>query len=1158
MNKNILKYMILLILLVNNLYSQTTIEYLNQKRIDAGMTPFASNSLLNQSAQNHADYISTNIYNIEFEGHDETAGNDGFTGVEPWDRAYHVGYKFNTGENLTVGYDDYNKSIDGLFTAIYHRFGFLDFYFNEIGFGESINSENGDLYSHVYNMGNIEFNNLCANNYTGNDSYYEGVCMDENTKIEASLLEQAIYQIEHSNPSIIIWPYENQTDFQTAFSEESPDPLPNCSITGNPISLQFNPSNISTINMESFKLFNFKNTEITDTTILTQATDPNGMFTGHDFAMFPMKRLDFNSNYKAIFKYSENGISRTKAWFFSTQKLEHDYFEITETNTTIKAISGNTYFIYVAPAHCNDARFEFSYEHTTANEPVMEIMDESILEVTLTGNIGEYLELVLANGKTIKVEIAEEDDAISSNTQNNLPTLTNGAYNPTEDTYYSLVMPEDGNIDIDFESIYKHKVTIYDLNMNIVKQTINSNTTFSLDADNYIVKISNDGGVNNPVSVYIPILDTNPQILSNGNYNPTITSYYSLTIPESANIDIDFVSYDNHKVVIYDSNMDNVIFTIDNANTINLDAGNYIVKIDGKGDKPIFIYSPFLDSNPNYPTLTNGNYNPTITTLYTLIMPESGNIDVDLSNYKQQAVTIYDSTMKLIKSTINYKKTNNLDAGTYIVKINGEGGISEYATIYSPILDTNNNLSSLSNGNYNPLLTTYYYFNMPENGNIDISDGSIVIYDLNMQIVNSVLANNTINLNAGSYIVKLYGYTTIYSPVLNTIKNLPLLTSGNYLPSTTTFYSLEIPNYTNMDIDYRSVNSHNVTIFDSNLNIVIPKITNNKSITLLEGDYLIKINGNGGSNYVSIFIDTLPILTNKNYAPSTTINYSFVMPEDGDINFNFSDTFSHTLTIYDINMQIVRDSIYSSRTISLNAGTFIIKMEIFWDWSIEDTIIIYSSALEIYSDNDNDGIPNGYEDANDLNSSFDDSLLDLDGDGISNIQEYLDNTRANDINSKMVTLELNEGWNLVSLALIGEINLSELNSDITTVRSYQNDKWHVWTNDNTTSTEEPLSKLQAGFGYWIKASQYTTMEFKGDGLYQAQSLANIAEWKMLGSQEIQDITTFLSENTNITSVWVYRDTWQSITNDEVINATLNDSNVTEVFSIESHEGFMVK
>lgn len=107
----------------------TSLEYLNSLRNKAEMISFKDNSLLNQSANNHARYESFN----DLYGHYESSSYSYFTGIKPSDRALYVGFQGGASENLTAGDNTYTESIDVLFTAIYHRLNFLDFSYSEVG-----------------------------------------------------------------------------------------------------------------------------------------------------------------------------------------------------------------------------------------------------------------------------------------------------------------------------------------------------------------------------------------------------------------------------------------------------------------------------------------------------------------------------------------------------------------------------------------------------------------------------------------------------------------------------------------------------------------------------------------------------------------------------------------------------------------------------------------------------------------------------------------------------------------------------------------------------------------------------------------------------------------------------------------------------------------
>ena len=201
---------------------------------------------------------------------DEATYPEGFTGVTPTNRGEYTGYKSSVSENITGGDNSVEESIEGLFAAIYHRFGFLSFDTDEVGIGidSSVSYVYGSAYG--YDMGNGQINILCeGTSYTGSGGYYYGVCADYSFQIETSLYLTAQDANRLANPAIVRWPYPGQQDSIPVFYEESPDPLPTCGVSGYPVSVQFNPAKTGPVAMTSFKLYNKNYNEITGTIILS-------------------------------------------------------------------------------------------------------------------------------------------------------------------------------------------------------------------------------------------------------------------------------------------------------------------------------------------------------------------------------------------------------------------------------------------------------------------------------------------------------------------------------------------------------------------------------------------------------------------------------------------------------------------------------------------------------------------------------------------------------------------------------------------------------------------------------------------------------------------------------------------------------------------------
>lgn len=88
-------------------------------------------------------------------------------------------------------------------------------------------------------------------------------------------------------------------------------------MTGNPVSIAFSEQS-PPVKMRSFKLYQ-DTKEIRDVKILDKDNDPNRLLTERQFALFPLQPLEYDTDYRAVFEYRQNGKNRTAEWTFSTQ-----------------------------------------------------------------------------------------------------------------------------------------------------------------------------------------------------------------------------------------------------------------------------------------------------------------------------------------------------------------------------------------------------------------------------------------------------------------------------------------------------------------------------------------------------------------------------------------------------------------------------------------------------------------------------------------------------------------------------------------------------------------------------------------------------------------------------------------------------------------------
>ncbi len=402
------------------------LNYLNQLRYNAGLWEFTENSQLDESAQNHAKYLIANNTIT----HIETEGLIGFTGETPGDRAIYTGYSTNfIVENLSVGDENVRESIDNLFSAIYHRLGFLNLKIDEIGIGYSYSNDSYYKTFYVYNMGNSFLRKLCSssNTYNGTGYYYTNICSDSAKKISKELYDNVTDYFYEKAHKYIVWPYNGYYETPPVFYEEIPDPLPECSVSGYPISIQFNPYKID---RESFKLLSFKlysNGDIVDNVkLLDSQNDPNQDIGSYEYALMPLERFQWNKNYQAEVVYFENGETHKIEWSFHTKSLNAPYFILTNNYAKINIKPNKTYYLYFKPSNCNDSFTSMQYQ-TDVSKINLSFYDGNTLKLYAEGNLGNKIFISLNNGKSVEIQLASYESDSLVTPQNNYCGYINGA-----------------------------------------------------------------------------------------------------------------------------------------------------------------------------------------------------------------------------------------------------------------------------------------------------------------------------------------------------------------------------------------------------------------------------------------------------------------------------------------------------------------------------------------------------------------------------------------------------------------------------------------------------------------------------------------------------------------------------------------------------------
>lgn len=336
-----------------------TLEYLNQLRKGVGLIPLVNNNRLKNSAKNHAKYLIKNA----LIGHFEDKNIIGYTGKYASQRAIYNGYKTSMViENISNNNFTYKESIDGLMAAIYHRFGFLDFHIDEIGIGVEQSQTDKSQTAFVYDMGSHNLEDICQKkNSIKSGEYATNICADKSLKIEAKLFNHILDLNRKRNPKVITYPFDGQTDIPPAFYDELPDPLPNYSVSGFPISMSFNDSYFKNINMISFKLFDDKGKEIKNTIVYNHQTDPNRRLKKFEFALFPLERLTWNSRYIVKAIYKADGKLKNKQWEFKTREFKAPLYQVSSNKNSFKINRGEPTIFYFPPQSKRDILSSLKY-----------------------------------------------------------------------------------------------------------------------------------------------------------------------------------------------------------------------------------------------------------------------------------------------------------------------------------------------------------------------------------------------------------------------------------------------------------------------------------------------------------------------------------------------------------------------------------------------------------------------------------------------------------------------------------------------------------------------------------------------------------------------------------------------------------------------------
>lgn len=253
---------------------------LNAERQNCGFGLLAQSTVLDQAAAAHAGYSLRN--NVS--GHTEVAGQPGFTGVTPQDRATAAGYGGTASEAAVFGPTAGPVAdVRLLLVAPYHLRGVLDGY-RDVGLS---NATNVSTASFVMDL---------------------GIPSPQGSQLLAG-------------DAVVTYPCQGTTGVNRQLTGESPNPVPGRDLSlsplGTPIFVKVRPSQVLTITSATL-ISVASGAPVALRAPVGKAQDPNGYFQANEVYIAPDAPLAANSQYQATIAGTNNGVQFSRTFSFTT------------------------------------------------------------------------------------------------------------------------------------------------------------------------------------------------------------------------------------------------------------------------------------------------------------------------------------------------------------------------------------------------------------------------------------------------------------------------------------------------------------------------------------------------------------------------------------------------------------------------------------------------------------------------------------------------------------------------------------------------------------------------------------------------------------------------------------------------------------------------
>jgi hypothetical protein len=243
--------------------------------------------------------------------------------------------------------------------------------------------------------------------YSDSGVYYEMCVLP--FKLRADYLDTLDRRQQLLQPNLVVWPPDKSTGISPVFYEEVPDPLPDYSVSGYPLSVEVNPRVSGEVALKAFRLYREEEggrVPVENTRLLDAQSDPNKRLSDRQFVLFPLDRLEWNTRYHAEVVLSLGGSIFEKRWSFTTSSTPAPLIQIGRLTQNLLLPMNREVVIYYPPTEHEPYTLEKVVSfHGTGIELDFEGLDYNTARVRFSGSECSDIEWRFADGKRINIEL---------------------------------------------------------------------------------------------------------------------------------------------------------------------------------------------------------------------------------------------------------------------------------------------------------------------------------------------------------------------------------------------------------------------------------------------------------------------------------------------------------------------------------------------------------------------------------------------------------------------------------------------------------------------------------------------------------------------------------------------------------------------------------